>query len=185
MPEKEHKFAYMDGPRPIGHGQTISQPYIVALMSALPGFAGEEKVLEIGTGSGYQAAILSRLVSRVVSVERIPELAASAESALTTLDLTNVEVRVADGTLGCLDYAPYDAILVTAAAPKVPEPLKDQLKDQGCLVVPVGTRAGQVLECWRRSGGDLVCEQVAPVAFVPLLGEHGWDEKDSGWSWWR
>lgn len=175
-PEQVHQ-AYVDAPLPIGNSQTISQPYIVALMTELLYLKGDETVLEIGTGSGYQAAILAHLAKKVYSIERIPELAERAQSLLHSLQLENIEVVVGDGSCGLPEHAPYQAIIVTASAPEVPKPLEDQLSDGGRLVVPVGSRVGQVLELWRREGQKLVCEKLAPVAFVPLIGEHAWSHE--------
>jgi protein-L-isoaspartate(D-aspartate) O-methyltransferase len=176
VPEERHHLAYTDSPLPIGQGQTISQPYIVALMTQLLRLEGEEVVLEVGTGSGYQSAILSCLAREVHTIERHEALADSAWSVLKTLGYDNVYVHVSDGTLGWSENSPYDGILVTAAAPKVPRPLLTQLQEGGRLVVPVGGRGAQYLECWQRTGDDFKCDQIAPVAFVPLIGEHGWEE---------
>jgi protein-L-isoaspartate(D-aspartate) O-methyltransferase len=177
--------AYNDAPLPIRHQQTISQPYIVALMTELLELKGGECVLEVGTGSGYQAAVLAHIATKVYSLERIPDLAAGARAVLSELKLDNVEVIDVDGTLGLPEHAPYDAIIVTAAAPRVPEPLKEQLADGGRLVVPVGGRMGQMLERWRRNGDDFDQERIAPVAFVPLVGDHGWQADELSTSWWR
>ena len=174
-PDQEH-LAYIDAPLPIGSKQTISQPYIVALMTELLSLKGEETVLEIGTGSGYQTAILAYLSKKVISVERIPELAEKARSLLQAQHLDNIEVIEGDGSCGVAEQAPYQAIIVTAAAPEVPDPLKDQLDNGGRLVVPVGSRAGQILELWVREGQELVCKKLTPVAFVPLIGEHAWPQ---------
>jgi protein-L-isoaspartate(D-aspartate) O-methyltransferase len=167
-------WAYADGPLPIGHGQTISQPYIVALMTALLELKATDRVLEVGTGSGYQAAVLGELASEVHTVELIPELAAQAERRLSDLGLANVHVHVGDGSLGWPQAAPYNGILVAAAAPSAPQPLLDQLVDGGRLVVPVGSRGYQKLEIWRRIGKKFDHLDGIPVAFVPLRGEHGW-----------
>jgi protein-L-isoaspartate(D-aspartate) O-methyltransferase len=177
-------LAYADAPLPIGHRQTISQPYIVALMTELLELKGDETVLEIGTGSGYQAAILAHLAKQVYSLERIPELATQARNVLTAMGYDNIEVLVGDGSQGLPEHAPYGAIMVTAAAPSVPTPLKEQLADGGRLVLPVGQQMGQILERWRRQGDDLKRECVAPVAFVPLVGEHGWSTDERPTSWW-
>jgi protein-L-isoaspartate(D-aspartate) O-methyltransferase len=176
VPQEAAELAYIDAPLPIGYRQTISQPYIVALMTQLLRLRGDEVVLEVGTGSGYQAAVLGRLARKVHTVERIPELAASARRILGDLGLDNVEVHVADGSAGLAEAAPFDAILVAAAAPKVPRPLLDQLAQGGRLVVPVGTIEGQILERWTRDGDEFNCDRAAPVCFVPLLGSHGWEE---------
>jgi protein-L-isoaspartate(D-aspartate) O-methyltransferase len=176
--------AYLDGPLRLEQGQTISQPYIVALMTQLLELAGEEVVLEIGTGSGYQAAVLSRLARQVYSLERIAELADGARLVLAQLGINNVEVLHRDGSGGLPEHAPYQAIVVTAAAPRVPAPLKEQLADGGRLVLPVGGQDGQVLERWLREGDDFRCQRIAPVAFVPLVGEHGWAYDDRPtWAW--
>ena len=173
--------AYKDRPLPIGYDQTISQPYIVAFMTQalqLP-LDNRAVVLEIGTGSGYQAAILSRLAAKVYSVERIKALAERAQYHLSQLGINNVEIEVDDGGYGWPEHAPYDAIIVTAAAPEVPAPLLTQLKEGGVLVVPTGPRRQQqeLLRLELR-GGRIVEEKLAPVAFVPLIGEHGWEEHE-------
>lgn len=170
--------AYRDSPLPIGEGQTISQPYIVALMTEMLELSGEERVLEIGTGSGYQSAILSLLAREVYTVERLPNLAQRAEEVLRQLGYTNVHIRVGDGTLGWPEHAPYEAIIVTAASPEVPAPLLDQLADGGRLVAPVGPRWNQTLVRVRREGDRFRRERLTAVAFVPLVGKHGWREDD-------
>jgi protein-L-isoaspartate(D-aspartate) O-methyltransferase len=146
-------------------------------MSELLCLKGDEKVLEIGTGSGYQAAILGQIVTQVITVERIPSLAQEASQRLTELGYGNIHVKVCDGTLGWPEEAPYDAIIVTAAAPEVPEPLKQQLADGGRLVAPVGPRWTQTLVRVWRNGGQFDTESLIGVAFVPLIGEHGWQER--------
>lgn len=168
--------AYEDYPLAIGYGQTISQPYMVAIMTELLELKGNERVLEIGTGSGYQAAILAELAKEIFTVERIPELARKAEAVLQELSYTNVKVVIGDGTKGLPEYAPYDAIIVTAAAPRPPQPLLEQLKDGGRLVVPVGTRKLQDLLRITRIGGEFKTENFGPCLFVPLIGEVGWRE---------
>lgn len=175
IPSDLQHLAYADGPLPIGFHQTISQPYIVALMAQLACLRGDETVLEVGTGSGYQAAVLARLARQVYTLERIPDLARGARGVLERLRLDNVEVLEGDGSLGLPEHAPYQAILVSAAAPRAPQPLKEQLADGGWLVLPVGGRDGQILERWRRRGHDFNRERVTAVAFVPLVGDHGWD----------
>ncbi len=174
VPPEELDWAYSDGPLPIGHGQTISQPYIVALMTDLLHLLPTSRVLEVGTGSGYQAAILGKMAAEVHTIEVIPELARQAEKTLAELGFTNVQVHLGDGSLGWPEAAPYDGILVAAAAPDVPPPLLDQLAEGGRLVLPVGSRGFQELQVWERRGGKLHCERGIPVAFVPLRGEHGW-----------
>ena len=180
----DQPLAYADAPLPIGHRQTISQPYIVALMTQLVEPRPEDTLLEIGTGSGYQAAILAALARRVISVERIPELAAQARSVLSDLGIGNVEIVEGDGTRGYAAEAPYAGIVVTAGAPRLPDALRDQLADGGRLVLPVGSRDGQMLERWTRHGGEVQRERIAPVAFVPLIGEQGWSEEAAGRGGW-
>lgn len=175
VPEAMWDQAYRDGPLPIGEGQTISAPGIVAAMSEALELAGAETVLEIGTGSGYQAAVLSQLAARVVSVERIPLLAARARSALDALGLTNVVVHLGDGSRGRPQEAPFEAVLVTAGAPEIPPPLIEQLAPGGRLVAPVGDRAGQELLRLRRlESGEILRESLGRCRFVDLVGEHGW-----------
>lgn len=179
-PEHRH-LAYTDGPLPIGQSQTISQPYIVALMTQLLLLRPEDTVLEVGTGSGYQAAVLAHLAREVHTVERHPGLAEQAGKILSELGLTNVIIHTGDGSRGWFDEAPYDGILATAAAPKVPPPLLKQLANGGRLVIPIGGRGNQFLERWRRRGADYFQEEIAPVAFVPMFGEFGW--KEDMWEW--
>lgn len=185
VPDENRNIAYADAPLPIGCRQTISQPYIVALMSELLKLTGSETVLEVGTGSGYQAAVLAHLAKKVYSLERIEELAKTARQVLQSLALDNVEVIVADGSCGFPEHAPYGGIVVTAAAPDVPDPLKQQLDDGGRLVLPVGGQTGQILECWQRLGDQFKREHVVPVSFVPLIGEHGWKSDERPSSWWK
>jgi protein-L-isoaspartate(D-aspartate) O-methyltransferase len=166
--------AYSDYPLPIGEEQTISQPYIVALMTEALELAGPEKVLELGTGSGYQAAILGELAAQVFTIERIPSLARAAQQVLTSLGYANVHVVVADGTLGWPAEAPFDAILVTAGSPQVPPPLVDQLAMGGRLVIPVGDRYTQTLTRVRRTPEGLKHEYLGGCRFVKLIGRHGW-----------
>ncbi|MFL7809819.1 MAG: protein-L-isoaspartate(D-aspartate) O-methyltransferase [Anaerolineae bacterium] len=176
--------AYRDAPLPIGEGQTISQPYVVAFMTAALQLSGGEKVLEIGTGSGYQAAVLALIAGEVISVERLPRLAEEARRTLAELGYDNVRVVVGDGTQGWPEEAPYDAIMVTAASPEVPAPLLQQLADGGRLVAPVGPRHTQQLVRVRREGEEFGREDLLGVAFVPLIGEHGWDKRGSV-HWWE
>ena len=164
--------AYTDGPLPIGQGQTISQPYIQALMTQHLHLEGTEKVLEIGTGSGYQTAILARLSREVFTVERLDELSAAARKILNSLGLDNVHYLVADGSEGHIEAAPFEAILVTAACPKIPAPLLEQLSDNGRLVAPVGPRDTQDLVLVRRQGEQISKQGICPCRFVPLLGKH-------------
>ena len=177
---KEHlrSQAYGDHALPIGAAQTISQPYIVARMTELLEVGPEHSVLEIGTGSGYQTAILAQLARRVYSLERIAELAKEAIPRMRQLGLDNVKIQVFDGTVGWSEWAPYDRILVTAGAPKVPEPLLDQLAPGGALLVPEGQLNMQRLVLYRKSArGEMRRREGEDVAFVPLLGRHGWKEK--------
>lgn len=174
VPAEVRHMAYADGPLPIGSGQTISQPYIVAYMSQLLKLTGSERVLEVGTGSGYQAAVLALLAREVHTIERHPDLAERAALILQRLGLKNVFVHIGDGTLGLAEKSPYDAILVTAAAPEAPSALLHQLSEGGRLVIPVGGKSGQVLERWTRQGDQFSREELIPVAFVPLLGHQGW-----------
>ena len=174
VPADNLTWAYSDGPLPIGHGQTISQPYIVALMTELLELKGDERVLEVGTGSGYQAAVLAKMAAEVHTVEFIPELAGRAEEVLAELGFANVHVHAGDGSLGWPAAAPYAGILVAAAAPSAPEPLLAQLAEGGRLVIPVGSHGFQQLEVWQRNGNQYEHKTNIAVAFVPLRGEHGW-----------
>ena len=174
IPGEYRHYAYDDGPLPIGFGQTISQPYIVALMTNLLELNGDEHVLEVGTGSGYQTAILSQLAKDVHTVEIIPALYVRAEKLLVGLDYQNVNCHLGDGSLGLPSGAPYDGILVTAGAPSVPRELLVQLAECGRLVLPVGGGGYQVLEIWRKENGVLKHRSDMGVAFVPLRGEQGW-----------
>jgi protein-L-isoaspartate(D-aspartate) O-methyltransferase len=178
VPEDYRYAAYDDGPIPIGHSQTISQPYIVALMTALLHLQGNERVLEIGTGSGYQAAILGMMAAEVHTVEYLPELAIRADKLLKQLGFDNVHVHIGDGSLGWAEAAPYGGILVAAAAPNAPKDLLSQLEDGGRLVLPVGGRSMQNLEVWTRKGDKFESRIETTVAFVPLRGEQGWDNKE-------
>jgi protein-L-isoaspartate(D-aspartate) O-methyltransferase len=174
LPPDARKFAYADNPIRIGNGQTISQPYIVAFMTELLHVQPEDIVLDVGTGSGYQAAILGELALEVHTIERFASLAVEAEKTLASLGYTNVHVHIGDGTKGYPPEMPYDRILVGAAAPDAPESLKMELADGGRLVIPVGTRFSQHLEIWDRSGDDFRISSSIPVVFVPLVGEEGW-----------
>jgi len=178
VPPDQRHWAYSDGALRIEMGQTISQPYIVALMTELMQLQGGETVLEIGTGSGYQAAILAQIAKQVHSIERHAPLAESARQTLASVGVANVEVHVGDGTLGLPTHAPFEAIMVTAAAPKASQSLLDQLDEGGRLVIPVGGKYSQTLQVWQREGTKYKNKAITAVAFVPLLGEEGWDEKD-------
>ncbi|TFG50005.1 MAG: protein-L-isoaspartate(D-aspartate) O-methyltransferase [Anaerolineales bacterium] len=177
VPDNQQIYAYQDGPLPIGLGQTISQPYIVAYMTDFLRLQGDEKVLEIGTGSGYQAAILGLLAREIHTIERHPALADYATRLLGELGYKNIQVHKGDGTRGLPGYAPYQAIMVTAAGPEVPAPVLDQLAEGGRLIMPVGPKGSQVLCLYHREGDSVHREDLVPVAFVPLVGEYGWDEK--------
>jgi len=176
VPESYQTAAYNDSPLPIGKGQTISQPYIVAVMTELLRLMPTDKVLEIGSGSGYQAAILGKLAQMVVTVERIPEVAEIARANLARVGITNVTVATGNGTIGYPEGAPFDGILITAATPSVPAPLIEQMAEGGRLVAPVGSRDLQELVRLTRKGERITRELFGGVVFVPLLGEHGWQE---------
>lgn len=168
-------YAYADSPIRIGSGQTISQPYIVALMTELLAVEPDHRVLDVGTGSGYQAAILGEMAAEVHSIERHPELADSARETLEELGYENIQVHVGDGTEGYQPAAPYDRIVVAAAGPSTPQPLLDQLAPGGRLVIPVGPRYSQRLEVWERKGDQFEKSTSIPVVFVPLIGKEGWE----------
>lgn len=174
LPEHHRHAAYEDMPVPIGQGQTISQPYIVALMISLLGLEGDERVLEVGTGSGYEAALLSKMAAEVHTIELLPELGAAAASLIARLGYANVHVHIGDGSMGWPEAAPYPAIVVSAAAPSVPPPLLEQLSEAGRLVLPVANNHEQLLEVFTREGDDYAERVVVPVAFVPMRGRHGW-----------
>jgi protein-L-isoaspartate(D-aspartate) O-methyltransferase len=167
--------AYGDHPLPIGGDQTISQPLVVAAMTQVLQLTGTEKVLEIGTGSGYQAAVLSRLCEKVYTVERINSLLAGSRKVFDTLHYYNILSRLDDGTMGWQEYAPYDAIIVTAGGPEIPQPLVDQLADNGRMVIPVGEREVQELHLVKKVDGEVIVEKMESVRFVSLIGAHGWN----------
>ena len=166
--------AYEDSALPVGNGQTISQPSVHARYLELLHLSGAERVLEIGTGTGYQTALLSHLAAQVFSIERVPALYDRARDVLRQLDVRNVSMLLGDGTIGWREYAPYDAILVSAGAPDVPAPLVEQLADRGTLLIPLGTKDDQLLVSLQRHGNEVVRRDIGPVRFVPLLGTHGW-----------
>jgi protein-L-isoaspartate(D-aspartate) O-methyltransferase len=166
--------AYADFPVPIGEGQTISQPYIVALMTECLDLNTQDKVLEIGTGSGYQAAILAKLAKEVYSIERFKNLANKAETVFNESGYTNIKIQVGDGTLGWPEEAPFDKIIITAASPKVPLPLIEQLKESGKLILPLGESFSQVLTVVEKKKGKLESIEVCGCVFVPLVGKYGW-----------
>ncbi len=176
LPEAVRHRAYEDAPVPIGHGQTASQPSLQATYLQLLDLQPDDRVLEVGTGSGYQTALLAQLVSNVYSIERLRPLAIRAREVLDRLRISNVAILVGDGTIGWTRYAPYDAILVAAAAPRVPEPLKEQLAVGGRMLVPVGSREHQELVMVTRTPTGFTEEVVLDCTFVPLLGRFGWAE---------
>lgn len=179
VPEDMWDMAYRDTPLPIGHGQTISQPYIVGYMTQMLQLTPNDRVLEVGTGSGYQVAVLSRLAKQVYTIERVKDLSKCAEQVVRELGYRNVRFRVGDGGYGWSEMAPFDAIIVTAAAPEVPQPLIAQLAEGASLVAPIGPAGYQELVRLTKQGEKTQVEHLVPVAFVPLVGEHGWREPDS------
>jgi protein-L-isoaspartate(D-aspartate) O-methyltransferase len=176
VPEELRARAYEDAPLPIGDGQTISQPYIVAAMTAALHLRPGDRVLEIGTGCGYQAAVLSRLAKEVFTVERRPELALSASARLARLGYANVHVHCGDGTLGLPEFAPFNAILVAAAAPAIPQPLLAQLAEGGRMILPVGDAEHQELRLIEKQGNAFLKNKLEGCRFVPLVGYYGWQE---------
>lgn len=166
--------AYEDSALPIGNGQTISQPSVHARYLELLHLSGNDRVLEVGTGTGYQTMLLSHLAAQVFSIERVPALYEQAREILRQLDVRNVSMLLGDGSIGWREYAPYNAILVSAGAPHVPTPLLDQLAEGGTLLIPLGGKDEQVLVSFERRDGTVVRRDIAPVRFVPLLGTHGW-----------
>ncbi len=178
---ERHKFvprefitsAYADFPVPIGEGQTISQPFIVALMTEYLDLGGSERVLEIGTGSGYQTAILAELAREVYTIERFENLARQAQMLLNELGYKNIEIKIGDGTLGWAEQAPFDRIIITAASPVVPAPLSEQLKEGGKLILPLGETFGQVLTLVEKKQGLLRYKDICGCMFVPLVGKYG------------
>jgi protein-L-isoaspartate(D-aspartate) O-methyltransferase len=177
VPERQRRRAYADSALPIGSGQTISQPWIVAAICQALELEGEEKVLEIGTGSGYSSAVVARLAAEVVSIERHPELAEEAEQRLRQLGIENVEVIVRDGSRGLPERAPFEAIAVHATAPGPPMSLVEQLAADGRLVVPVASRGADMLTQYRRSNGEIETAVIGPCRFVPLIGEEGFGDQ--------
>ncbi len=177
VPEEFRYDAYKDGPLPIGCSQTISQPYIVALMTELLKLGPGDKVLEIGCGSGYQSAVLHSITSNVYSIERISALVHQAEQVLCSLGYASVKIRTGDGSLGWPEEAPFDAIIVTSGAPDIPESLKSQLAEGGRLVIPAGTRQTQTLYCVERRCENFIISEHSGCVFVPLIGAYGWTER--------
>ncbi len=180
VPAELQPRAYEDVPLPIGQGQTISQPYMVAIMASLLELEGTERVLEVGTGCGYAAAVLAELAAEVHTIEYNPHLAASAGETLTRLGYPDVHIHRTDGSLGWSESAPYDGISVTAAAPAPPQPLIDQLAEGGRLIIPIGARGRQDLRRYQRVHGRIEYESLFPVAFVPMRGKFGWSEQEWG-----
>lgn len=180
IPGNLSNSAYADFPLPIGEDQTISQPYIVALMTECLDLSSEEKVLEIGTGSGYQTAILAELARETYSVERFATLAKRAQDILSELGYKNIKIKVGDGSLGWEEVAPFDRIIITAASPKIPIPLIDQLSDNGKLILPLGESFSQVLTLVEKKEGKLKAIDICGCVFVPLIGKHGWNNRRHG-----
>lgn len=178
VPDDVKENAYADSPLPIGYDQTISQPYMVSLMTSCLDLTGNEKVLEIGTGSGYQAAILSQLAKEVFTIERIGALAEKATQVFRKLKLDNIKVKIDDGTLGWPEKAPFDRIIITAAAPRVPLPLGEQLKEGGRLIIPIGDNFRQTLISFEKTYGALKSSEVCACVFVPLVGKYGMIKED-------
>jgi protein-L-isoaspartate(D-aspartate) O-methyltransferase len=176
VPQELRSRAYEDAPLPIGGGQTISQPYIVAAMTSALRLQPGDRVLEIGTGCGFQAAVLSHLAREVFTIELRPELASAASEKLARLDYHNVHVHCGDGTLGLPEFAPFDGILVAAAAPEVPEPLLAQLAELGRLIIPVGDTDNQELQLVEKHAGVFSTKMLEGCRFVPLVGHHGWQK---------
>ncbi|MEX2156096.1 MAG: protein-L-isoaspartate(D-aspartate) O-methyltransferase [Gemmatimonadales bacterium] len=175
VPEAVRHRAYEDAALPIGTGQTISQPFTQARYLEALGLKGKERVLEIGTGSGYQTALLAALAEQVFTIERVRGLAETAQAALKTAAVSNVSLLVGDGTLGWSAYAPYDAILVAAGGPEVPPPLVEQLAPSGRMIIPLGAKGAQTLTLVRRTASGLLATPLGDARFVPLVGEHGFD----------
>lgn len=176
VPAELSQSAYADFPLPIGEGQTISQPYIAALMTESLDLKGTEKVLEIGTGSGYQAAILAQLSAEVFSIERFESLAKKAAETMSKLGYDNIKIRVGDGTLGWPQEGPFDRIIITAASPRIPLPLSEQLSEGGKIILPLGTELGQVLTLAEKKNAKLESRQICGCVFVPLVGRYGYPE---------
>ena len=172
IPEQYRHYAYRDSPVPIGHGQTISQPYIVALMTEELSLSTADRVLEVGTGSGYQAAVLAEIVKEVYTIEIVQPLGEQAEERLRGLGYDNIKVKIGDGYEGWEEYAPYDRVIVTCAPTDIPQPLIDQMKEGGIMVIPVGSAGFQYLYRVKKYMGEAQREKVIPVSFVPLTGPH-------------
>ena len=178
VPKKYQSQAYADIPLPIGMGQTISQPYIVALMTQHLRLNDQCTVLEIGTGSGYQTAILAKLAKKVCTIEKYEQLSQSAQAVIENLGIKNVEFCISDGSKGWPDPEKFDRIIITAAAPSLPEPLIDQLNENGIMIIPIGNTNSQILTSFQKIQGDLIETEICPVRFVKLTGKHGFAESD-------
>jgi len=176
VPEQQRSYSYEDFPLPIGEGQTISQPHIVALMTEMLQLKENDKVLEIGTGSGYQTAILSKTAKEVYTMEKIEHLGLKAEKLFEELGYKNIRVKIGDGTEGWSEYAPYDGIIVTAGSPQIPTPLIEQLSENGRIVIPIGDAFSQDLIVAQKIKGKLIKKIVCGCVFVPLVGRHGWEK---------
>jgi protein-L-isoaspartate(D-aspartate) O-methyltransferase len=176
VPPELRPQAYADAPLPIGNGQTISQPFVVALMTAMLAPHRHDRVLEVGAGSGYQTALLARLCGRVYAVERLPDLLVEAEERFRRLGLTNIETRLGDGAQGWPEAAPFNGVLVAAAAPSVPHPLLEQLAPGGRLVIPIGDLSAQELQVYQRTDSEIHGRPAGEVRFVPLISQLGFDE---------
>ena len=178
IPEELRNSAYADFPVPIGENQTISQPFIVALMTEYLDLTGKEKVLEIGTGSGYQSAILAELAKELYSIERFEAMGKKAQEVLSLIGYTNIKIKIGDGTLGWPEESPFERIIITAASPRVPLPLTEQLKEGGKMILPLGESFGQVLTLVEKKKNKLESTQICGCVFVPLVGEFGYPLKD-------
>lgn len=176
IPQDLRSSAYADFPIPIAEGQTISQPYIVALMTESLDLTGKEKILEIGTGSGYQTVILAELASEIYTIERFEALANKAQALFNELGYKNIKIKVGDGSLGWAEEAVFDRIIVTAAAPNIPLPFIEQLADNGKLILPLGESFSQVLTLVEKTGAKLITREICGCVFVPLVGKYGWPE---------
>ncbi len=173
VPEEDQKDSYSDFPLAIGHNQTISQPYIVALMTERLNLSGEEKVLEVGTGSGYQTAILASLAKEIYTIERIPELSKNAQKLMENLGYKNIHYRIGDGTLGWKEEAPFDRIIITAYSPEIPVPLIKQLNESGKIIIPLGGPFNQMLTLAQKLNNSLKYQNICSCVFVPLVGVYG------------
>ncbi len=173
VPEEDQKDSYSDFPLAIGHNQTISQPYIVALMTERLNLSGEEKILEIGTGSGYQTAILASLAKEIYTIERIPELSKNAQKLMENLGYKNIHYRIGDGTLGWKEEAPFDRIIITAYSPEIPVPLIEQLNESGKIIIPLGGPFNQMLTLAQKLNNSLKYQNICSCVFVPLVGVYG------------